>query len=333
MKIGIAGAGLMGRLLAWRLARAGHRVTVADPAPGPDAPGAAGFTAAGLLSPAAELESGGLRVGALGQRSLQLWPHWLAELDAAVPYRAEGSLLLAHPGDRASAERLLTRLGSHGLPLPPRLEGPALQALEPALLPGLLGWKLEDEACIHTPLAMQALARAGTAAGVRWQWGRSVHGLAPGRMGAEGFDAVIDARGVGAAPDLPVRGVRGEIFWLHAPGVLLHRPLRLVHPRLRVYLVPRPDDLIVVGASEIESADRSPVSLRSTLELLHAAQSVLPALAEARVVHSEANLRPALPDNLPQIDARPGLTRINGLFRHGWLVAPALIEEAWPLWS
>jgi len=92
--------------------------------------------------------------------------------------------------------------------------------------------------------------------------------------------------------------------------------------------VPRPGDLVVVGASEIESEDRSPVSLRSTLELLSAAHSVIPELAEARVVHSESNLRPTLPDNLPLLSREHGITRINGLYRHGWLIAPAVVEEA-----
>jgi glycine oxidase len=127
---------------------------------------------------------------------------------------------------------------------------------------------------------------------------------------------------------MPVRGVRGEIFWLHLPGLQLRRPLRLLHPRHRVYLVPRDGDIVVAGASEIESEDRSPVSLRSTVELLAAAHSVLPELAEARIVHSESNLRPALPDNLPRVERQAGLTRINGLFRHGWLIAPALVEDA-----
>jgi glycine oxidase len=139
---------------------------------------------------------------------------------------------------------------------------------------------------------------------------------------------VFDVRGTGARPQLPVRGVRGEIFWLQAGGLALRRPLRLLHPRHRVYLVPREENLVVVGASEIESEDRSPVSLRSTVELLAAAHSVIPELAEARIVHSEVNLRPALPDNLPVLQAQHGLTRINGLFRHGWLIAPALVEQA-----
>jgi glycine oxidase len=125
-----------------------------------------------------------------------------------------------------------------------------------------------------------------------------------------------------------VRGVRCEIFWEHAPGERLNRPIRLMHPRHRVYLVPRPGDIVVIGASELESEDRSPVSLRTTVELFAAAHSVLPALAEARMVHNETNLRPALADNLPRIEYETGLTRINGLFRHGWLIAPAIVEEA-----
>ena len=139
---------------------------------------------------------------------------------------------------------------------------------------------------------------------------------------------MFDVRGIGARPQLPMRGVRGEIFWLQAPGLDLRRPLRLLHVRHRVYVVPRAPDIVVVGASEIESEDRSPVSLRTTVELLAAAHSIVPALAEARVVHSETNLRPALPDNLPLLHTEPGLTRINGLFRHGWLIAPGMVETA-----
>ena len=117
-------------------------------------------------------------------------------------------------------------------------------------------------------------------------------------------------------------------FGCTRPVCRLHRPVRLLHPRHSIYMVPRPADVIVVGASEIESEDRSPVSLRSTLELLSAAHSVMPALAEARLIHTETNLRPALLDNLPAICHSARKTEINGLFRHGWLIAPALVEQA-----
>lgn len=339
--IGIAGAGLLGRLLAWRLSGLGHRVTVFDPAPDARAPGAAGWTAAGMLSPCAELECADEHVAELGLRSLALWSEVLGQLPQSVFFRREGSLLLAHRSDLGTAQRLISLLqGKMPAGHAPRaLSVDRLRELEPAVHGPTHAWLLEGEGQIHTVQAMQALAEAATQRGVRWRWGHPVRDLAAGRADGQRFDAVFDVRGVGARPELPLygedhgctpqlRGVRGEILWLHAPGLALRRPLRLLHPRWRVYLVPRPDDLVVVGASEIESEDRSPISVRTLLGLLSAAHSVLPELAEARVVHTETNLRPALPDNLPRIEHRPGLTRINGLFRHGWLIAPALVEDA-----
>jgi len=144
---------------------------------------------------------------------------------------------------------------------------------------------------------------------------------------------VFDVRGLGARGELPLRGVRGETVWLRLPGHGLTRPLRLLHPRHRVYLAPRPGDLLVLGASEIESEDRSEVSLRSAVELMAAAHSVMPALQEARILRLDRNLRPALPDHEPRVEVVPGRVRINGLFRHGWLIAPALVDEALAEWT
>lgn len=341
LSIAIAGAGLLGRLLAFQLARRGHAVQVFDPAPHAEARGAAGWTAAGMLSPVAELESADEDVFRLGLRSLELWPDLLRQLPCPVEFSRDGSLLLAHRGDEGAARRVVgllsakvaaldAALRTHGPTAPQALDAAALRVLEPSVRGPAHAWLLPGEGRIHTVQALQALA-AG-AAGVRWHWGRSVVETRPGELrcedGQHRFDHVFDVRGTGARPELPVRGVRGEIFWLQAPGLRPTRPLRLLHPRHRVYIVPRAPDLVLVGASEIESEDRSPVSVRSTVELLAAAHSVVPELAEARLVHSEANLRPALPDNLPRLETRPGLTRINGLFRHGWLIAPALVERA-----
>ncbi|KQV92591.1 thiamine biosynthesis protein thio [Pelomonas sp. Root1237] len=318
----------MGRLLAWQLARAGHRVTVADPASGPIEPGAAAFTAAGMLSPLAEQEHAEPEVAALGWRSLALWPAIAAALGQPGLVKTEGSLLLAHGSDLGAARRVLARLAEG----PEPLDRVALQALEPALAPDLKAWLLPGEGQLLPRELLAALAEQ--AADVDWLWGRRAVAVRPHMLELDDgrrldADLVIDTRGLGARPDLPdLRGVRGEILWLHAPGVVLNRPVRLLHPRHRVYLVPRPGDVIVVGASEVESEDRSPVSLRSAVELMAAAHSVLPALAEARIVHMETNLRPALPDHRPRIDHKPGLLRINGLFRHGWLLAPALAEKA-----
>jgi glycine oxidase len=342
MRIGIAGAGLLGRLLAWRLCCLGHSVTLHDPADGPtDKSRAAGWTAAGMLSPSSELEGADLRLAELGWRSLALWADIVDQLPAPVYFRREGSLLLAHRSDLGAARRLMDVLGCK-LPasqMPRALAPEELARLEPAVHGPTQGWLVRGEGQIHTIQAMQALADGATARGATWRWRHTARDVSPGRIDGERFDTVFDVRGVGARPDASapdeaaglngrLRGVRGEIIWVHAPGVALGRPLRLLHPRWRVYLVPRPGDIIVIGASEIESEDRSPISVRTLSSLLSSAHSVVPELAEARVVHTETNLRPALPDNLPGLEHTDGLTRINGLFRHGWLIAPAIVQDA-----
>ncbi|TFY99445.1 FAD-dependent oxidoreductase [Ramlibacter henchirensis] len=332
MRIGVAGAGLLGRVLAVQLGASGHEVHVHDPASGPQERGATGWTAAGMLSPLAELETADERVFRWGQRSIELWPGILRRLPQPVEFRCDGSLLVAHREDLGAARRVVDLLarkapaGHQAQDLAPK----ELAQLEPSLKAGLHAWLLPGEGQIHTVQAMQAL-QAG-ALDTTWHWSSSVSEVLPRCLrtatGDERYDWVFDVRGLGARPQLPVRGVRGEIFWLQAPGLGLRRPVRLLHARHRVYLVPREPDIVVVGASEIEGEDRSPVSVRSTVELLAAACSILPPLAEARIVHTESNLRPALPDNQPLLEHAPGLVRINGLFRHGWLIAPGLVESA-----
>ena len=367
MHIGIAGAGLLGRLLAWRLARAGHRVSVFDIAPSPEpmprsragesyTPTAAAFTAAGMLSPLAELDNAEPAVAALGWRSLALWQQFAPALPGSLGLIVRGSLLLAHQPDLGAARRVLDRLATAvatpewQAASPPEgvqaLDAAALRALEPAVQGPAHAWLLPGEGQIDTVAAMSALY-AG-AAGVQWHWNAPVQEvrdsgalqLADGRT--LNFDAVADVRGVGAKPLLApgqnppdgaspiskVRGVRGEVVWLHCPGHGLTRPVRLLHPRHRVYVVPRSAQDVLVGASEIESEDRSPVSLRSATELMAAAYSLLPPLAEARILFLDANLRPALPDNGPCIEHAPRCLRVNGLYRHGWLLAPALLDQA-----
>ena len=357
LSIGIAGAGLLGRLLAWQACRAGHRVTVFDPAadahPRYDGQGAAAFTAAGMLSPLAELDCATPQVARWGLRSLVLWPRFLATLPQAPFFSQMGSLLVAHRSDLGSAQRVLSRLAQAPAEMPqPKALAPAcLRQLEPALHDVAHAWLLPGEGQIDPPGTLAALHEQALQAGVQWQWGRTVDRVEPGCIAVQGetsarsFDLAFDVRGLGSRPDAsgqapsappssalldlpPLRGVRGETVWLHAPGHGLTRPVRLLHPRYRMYLVPRPNDTVVVGASEIESEDRGPVSLRSALELMSAAYSILPALAEARIIRLDANLRPAHPDNEPSVHSEPGLVRINGLFRHGWLLAPALIELA-----
>ena len=130
-----------------------------------------------------------------------------------------------------------------------------------------------------------------------------------------------------------LRAVRGEVLWLDSAEVNLSRPVRLLHPRYHLYLVPKGQVdgryRYVLGATEIDSDDRSPVSVRSALELLSAAYSLCPALAEARILSFEVNCRPALPDPqtlYPAIGPGRGCA-LMGLFRHGYLLAPAVLQQ------
>ncbi len=336
--IGIVGAGLMGRVLALLLADSGRRVTLFDRDP-VDSGRAAAWTGAGMLAPWAELESAEREVFTLGLRALALWPALADRLGReTIDYREGGSLLVAHGGDRAEYRRCLSQLTAR-LPAaagePPRpLDRQQLQALEPGLADRFdeALW-LPGEAWVDGRRLMDALARALRRPGVAWCEQTQVLSLAPGEVtlasGTRRFDTVVDCRGMGAREAFPgLRGVRGEVLWLEAPRVDLTRPVRLMHPRYRLYVVPRRDNRFVVGATQIESEDSGPITVRSALELLSAAYSLHPGFAEARLVHSDANLRPALDDHLPRIVAEEGLVRINGLFRHGFLLAPLVARQS-----
>jgi glycine oxidase len=137
---------------------------------------------------------------------------------------------------------------------------------------------------------------------------------------------VIDCRGIAARDAEPeLRGVKGEMIIIESAEVELARPVRLIHPRFTLYVIPRGDGRFMLGATSIESEDTG-VSVRSALELLGAAYTVHPAFGEARILEFGSGLRPAFPDNLPRIRIEQERIHVNGLYRHGFLLAPALAE-------
>ena len=336
LHIGIAGAGLAGRLLAWRLARAGSRVSLFDAKSRADLTSAS-QTAAAMLSPLAELAVSDDAVFELGQRSMQLWPQWLAQLATPVYFRQDGTLVVAHTQDGASLEHF-SRLLQHKLPAACKaqvqvLDAAALSQREP-LLAGRFkgGLFLAGEGQLANDQLMAALAVELDRLGVQWHEGQSVDGLHAHAIvcadQTHPVDVAVDARGVGSRSDLPaLRGVRGEVLRVACAGVTLQRPVRLMHPRYQLYVAPRPDHQFVVGATELESEDTGPVTVRSVLELASALHSLHPAFGEARVLRMGAALRPALDDHRPAISQRAGVWYINGLYRHGYLCAPALVDD------
>ena len=144
----------------------------------------------------------------------------------------------------------------------------------------------------------------------------------------DSFDAVVDCRGNGAMLDLPdLRGVRGEVISVHAPEVSFKHSIRLIHPRYPFYLAPRPDNKYILGATVIESNDRSPVSVRSGLELMSALYSLHRGFAEARILEMASHCRPSSTNNMPYIKRNSWGYHLNGFYRHGYLFGPAIIDD------
>lgn len=329
----VVGAGVLGRMLALRLAREGWSVSLFDR---DDERGTASctWTGAGMISPYCEREAAERLITDLGIYAMDLWPAWLQSLAAPVFYREQGSLVVAHPNDRDELERLRRRVLERAV-RPDQMrevQGDELRELEPELGGRFArGLYFPFERHLDNRELLAALGTTLRKEGVHTFYQTEVTGLRPHEittaLGTRRFDWVFDCRGLGAAADLQdLRGVRGEILYLQAPDVHLRRPVRMMHPRYSIYIVPRANDTYLVGATMIESNDLGPITVRSALELLSAAYSVQPAFAEARLLETSVNCRPGFPDNHPRFLVQDGLMRINGLFRHGFLVSPALVD-------
>ena len=335
----VLGGGLMGRLMALALAQAGCRVDVYE-AGSAQAEGAAARVAAAMLAPLAESAVAPHSVVRMGHYALTRWPQLLAQLQpsaAPVFFQREGTLVLWHRQDAPEANRLARVLARTAeavpqLPAMQSVNGAQIAELEPSLGQRFAqGLFLPQEGQLDNRGLLDALLatlQAHASVTLHWQSPRQPSDFQPGTRGQP--DWVIDCRGLGARAQWPaLRGVRGEVIRVHAPDVSLRRPTRLVHPRYPLYIAPKPGDLFVIGATEIESDDMSPASVRSTLELLSAAYAVHSGFAEARIVEIATQCRPTLPDNLPAVrQPKPGVMQINGLYRHGFMIAPAVLDVA-----
>ncbi|MEY2659329.1 MAG: hypothetical protein RLZZ123_501 [Pseudomonadota bacterium] len=335
MRCVILGAGLMGRLMALALARQGHAVEVFD-AQGADAMGAAARIAAAMLAPLAESAITETSVVRMGHHSLSRWGELLRELPEPVFSQRNGSLIVWHRQDAPLAkqfEQMLRQTARDCPELPPleKADGTRMADLEPSLAGRFTqGMYLPGEGQLDNRGLLEALLRAlqGQAnVSLHWQSPRTPDDFDLSARDAP--DWLIDCRGLGARDRLRLRGVRGEVIRLYAPDVTLQRPTRLLHPRYPIYIAPKPNHLFVIGATEIESEDLSEASVRSTLELLSAAYTVHPGFGEARIMEIATQARPTLTDNLPCITLHgPRHVSLNGLYRHGFLISPAMLDAA-----
>lgn len=306
--IRILGAGVMGLAIATELTARGHRVEMVDPVPLPG-PHGCSWWAGGMLAPCCEGESAEEPVERHGWAAIDWWSR---NTDCVS---RKGTLVLTLDRDRGELLRFARRSRGHRT-----LDAAEMAALEPDLA-GRFASALfyEGEAHLAPRAALAALRGKLEAQGVAF------HTSPPMTESA----LTIDARGLAARDQLAdLRGVRGEMLVLRCPDVTLSRPVRLLHPRIPLYIVPRGDGVFMLGATMIESDKRDGVTARSLLELLSAAYALHPAFGEAEVLEIGADARPAFPDNLPRLRRRGATLFANGLYRHGFLLSPAMAVMA-----
>lgn len=300
----VIGAGVCGLAVATELAGRGAKVQVFDPA-GPPGPHGCSWWAGGMLAPWCEYENAEEPVLRLGQQAIGWWAE-RTEVTKA------GTLVVASKRDLPDLRRFARR--TEGCT---EADRERIAALEPDLHGFGKGLFFAEEAHLDPRKALQDLFRGLQKKGVEFHK----------RFAPQGLDNVIDCRGLAAREYLyDLRGVKGEMLVIRCPEVQITRPVRLLHPRIPLYIVPRGGGVYMLGATAIESEDSSRITARSMLELLSAAYALNPAFGEAEVLETGVDLRPAFPDNLPRIRRLGRTIYANGLYRHGYLLAPAVAK-------
>ena len=308
--ITVAGAGIVGLWQALTLARRGFSVRLIERSAEPFAQAASALAGA-MLAPYCEAEAAEPVVRELGLRSLALWR------DTYPGVTAKGTLVVAGTRDRAELVRFARMTDGFekldAKSCTPWSPGSRAASPPACTIPPKRTWR-PPKPCAFS--SMRCAQRAS-----RW------HSPPTGPAGAAEEETIIDCRGLAARGELAgLRGVRGERVIVRVRDVDLIRPVRLLHPRHPLYVVPWGDGRYMIGATVIESDDDGPVTVRSALELLGRAYALHPAFGEAQIVDSGAGVRPAFADNVPKIVVRDRTIHVNGLYRHGFLLAPVLAE-------
>ncbi|WP_448565749.1 FAD-dependent oxidoreductase [Thalassotalea ganghwensis] len=338
-KVVIVGAGLLGRLLALLLEKSDvdQQLTIVllEKHSLSDAK-ATGRIAAGMVAPLAESVSMDDTLVAMGARTLELWPKLLAYLSLNVSCWQQGSLVIAHRQDSADLSHFIQRLRPQSGLDYCHLDASQLHQLEPELSTKFQqGLFLPGEAHIDNQqlyLQSEQLLRASRIEITE----KSTFKLAKFQQvsleNQKNCDWLIDCRGLGAKNELleqqqGLRGIRGEVIRVFAPEVNLNRPIRVMHPRYPIYIVPKGQHHYVIGATEIESHDDSAITMQSAMELMSAAYSIHSGFAQANVIAMQTGLRPTFYHHKPRIYQYQQQIQVNGLYRHGYLLAPYLLEQ------
>ena len=328
MHVGIIGMGIMGCTLAEKLQTAGAQVSMFDK----DKQNNCSYAAAGLLTPFSELDKSEQLIMQLGTESLNKhWPRLVKMLQQEHNFRNKGSIILYHPQDKpiwhSFKNRVYAQIGDKAEKIK-QLHGKQIQELEPELTKFNEAIYFHEEGHLNTQEVLAGLQNLKYLQSINTEVIQVKPGMITTKQQNYKFDLVCDCRGLGSLDIFQdIRAVRGELIHILAEDVQIHRPIRLLHPRYSLYIVPRANNHYLIGASELESSDSGAISVRSSLELLTAISFVHPGFLDAKIMQNVTQLRPTLSDHLPKIKHCPQLIAINGLYRHGYLIAPAIAND------
>jgi glycine oxidase len=311
MRVAVIGAGVAGLACAVELAERGARVQLIERAASVGR--GCSWYAGGMLAPWCERENAEELIATLGAAGIDWWCRH-------VPATARrGTLVVAQARDTLELTRFARRTTQWRW-----VEGASLQALEPELAARFdRALYFADEAHLDPRAALEALRARAIELGVAVQFGVDA------RAAAVSSEVTVDCRGLAARDELTdLRGVKGEMLLVHSDEIQLSRPVRILHPRIPMYIVPRGAGVYMIGATSIESEDAVRITARSVIELLNGACVVHPAFAEADIVELGTQVRPAFADNLPKLRWQQSTLYVNGLYRHGFLLAPVLAQMA-----
>ncbi|WP_332066065.1 FAD-dependent oxidoreductase [Bartonella sp. CB189] len=311
-KVLIKGAGIGGLTVAFMLQQKGVSVTVSAPPHSPIR--TASWYAGGMLAPYCERENTGQTIEDIGIKAIRWWRKILPNL-----VEQKGTLVVAPTRDIIELERFSERTHNYKI-----VKNAEIAHLEPDIAERFhYALFYEDEAHMDPRNALITLKEKLI---------QNKACFVDVDISEKNFDIIIDATGIARLKkDKNMRGVRGEMLLVRSTDIKLSRPIRLLHPRIPLYIVPRQNNVFMIGATMIESDFNGAISVRSMMELLNAAYTLHPAFSEAEIIETGVGIRPCYPDNFPCVYKRGNHIFINGFYRHGFLLSPEMAKRAMKL--
>ncbi len=334
MKIGIIGAGILGRLLAIEFSKYHYQITLFEK-DDKNSSLSSCATAAGMLNPWSEINESTALVFELGVLSLTRWQEITQKISAPEILSHCGSAHVSSYGDKAKIDHLLKNLikkqeGLYCIPLDNSLKKQLFNKINSDFP---YGFYLPDEKCIDPRLFItKSNDYFATKNNIHFCYETNIlkfsNNTISSENNTENFDLVLNTTGYQGKSDLKdtLRGVRGSLILVEAPQVNLHSIVRLGHLRYPIYIVPRGEHKYIIGATTHETECTKPITVEANLELLSTACQFDPGFLEAHILDQRVNLRPSFANSEPKIQLLNNVYFLDGLYRHGITISPIISQ-------